>query len=428
MTPETWTYANLRGALQRVLSQRSPYAWIVDVKPIAARAIYGDGGQTYEAPYSVDPDGTVTLGAGAEVREQTVYWPADEAAFASFSDATDATGRVRRSGLIFRAGRYPERPIREITEDDLDAIARSVPDGGAPIILDHNEHGFLTAALESDGARLLRAWRVGDELHGEVEVPGWFAAAARDLRWRVSVGLDSTLRAIRELSFVKNPRVADAALFSSLPCYALFAGAHPGLAPTPPDGPAQSTMPTLTLTLRDRIKALFRGLPAEQREGATEADLDAAFSSPPADPAVTPLVVPPAAPPAVPAVDAALAARIARLESEFAESAAQAVGRSRHERALAFYETQLRAGRVRPSEREDVVGDHEAAQIADESQRFAATDAASFVRRVEARYAARPVAFSLAPRIDSASPADAANLGVFSEDDFAALKGRKGGR
>ncbi|MGV3619113.1 MAG: hypothetical protein ACO1SV_27620 [Fimbriimonas sp.] len=424
MTPDTWTYSDLYSALQRRLSIASAYAWIVDVKPIGSTLIYGEGGCTYEAAFTVAADGTVTLAEPKEVRPQTVYWPADEAAFA-FSGGTDATGRVTWSGLIFRAGRYPERPIREITEDDIAAIAASVPAAGIPIHLDHNESSFLAPALEQDGARLVKAWQVGAELHGTVEVPGWFASAARDLVKSVSVGLDGTLRSIRELSFVSRPRVADAAVFAASPAFALFAQAHPDLAAIvrpPADVPPAPRKPMLKKPLIDYLKSIFVALPADQRQGATEADFDATFNPPSPGGHIPP-----------PDPNAAVLARLQALESGFSQSTAaqeaERVKAARVSAGLTFYETHLRAGRVTPAERADVLRDYEMAAIADEVHNFAADKPESYVHSLNARYEGRKAGFLFGQnRIPGRVAGDdaATNLGVFSEADFDNAFGKKG--
>jgi hypothetical protein len=426
MTPDTWTLSNLRSALQRVVSARSPYAWIVDLKPLRPAVIYGDGGVTYEASYAVAADGTITLGDATEVREQTVYWPAEDVAF---SASPDATGRVVWSGLIFRAGRYPERPIREITEADLDAIVANFPASGVPILVDHNPRSFLSPALRKDGAGVRRVWRVGGELHGEVSVPGWFASAARDLWKSVSVGLDESLQRLKELSFVSNPRVTDAAVFGASSAFTLFAQAHPDLAanvrppadpaPTPPT-PIMSNKPSVF----DRVRAMFLGIPADRRGDLTEQDLITAFSIPaPETPART-------APP--PEDRAALEARIAALEASFAKpGAGQAAATTpdpaaaRRGAALAFYAEQLEAGRVTPAERDQVLADHEAAQLADQAQTFSASQPESFQARLKTRYEARTPQFRLGggQRINGADQGGAqgaakGNYGFFSEADF----------
>ncbi len=422
MIPSTWTTSDLWSALQRAVGAREPYAWLVDIKPLGMSVVYGTGGRTYESSFAVADDGTITLGDSVEVRSQTVYWPAESVAFSS---STDSAGRVRWTGLIFRAGRFPERPIREITADDLDAMVGSFPNDGVPILIDHNPRSFLVPALEKDGARVRRIWRQGDELHGEVEVPGWFASAARDLWKSVSVGLDGTLRRLNELSFVSSPRIEDAAVFAGSPAFTHFAQAHPDLAagirpPAPPahDRP-KSTMP-VNPSFIERMLGWFRRLPAEERAGVTEIDLQTAFSTAtPGDPAS----------PTSLTTDPAVEARLRELEQRFAEQNAVNAAATRRNAALAFYETHLRAGRVTPDKREAIVAEHEAAQIADESQKFAADSPQSFVRGMEERYSKLPVTFNLGgQRIDGrtdSNPEKGQALGIFSDQDFAAAFGRK---
>lgn len=419
MFPATWTTSDLWSALQRAVSARNSYAWVVDIKPFGQQVVYGMDGKSYECQFSVDEQGAVTLGDAYEVRNQTVYWPAEAVAFAK----TAVDGLVQWTGLLFRAGRFPERPIREITESDLDAMVDAFPAGGVPVMVDHNPDAFLSPALLKDGAKVRKVWRVGNELHGTVEVPSWFAEAARDLWKSVSVGLDGTLRRLNELSFVSNPRIEDAAVFAGSHAFSLFAAAHPDLAASvrpsgamPPNRNPLNGMKKFAPALVTSILGFFRGLPVEERAGVTEEDLTQVFHADPVNPSPT---------------DQAVAARIAELERQFAASTAQQAALDRKSKALSFYENQLRTGRVDPADKFAIVAGHEAAQIADEAQNFAAGSEQSFVTQMEKRYEALPVRYSFTQRIDGKpNPAleATAPLGIFTDADFSAAFGSKGNK
>ncbi|MGQ9581344.1 MAG: hypothetical protein ACUVT8_10440, partial [Armatimonadota bacterium] len=114
---------------------------------------------------------------------------------------------VEREAKLLEAGNYPDRGI-EITEDDLDLIARNTSE--APIRIEHTDTPF-------DGALgfLRQVYRRGRELFGRLQ----FTRAAWELirsagACRLSVGLKRDKSGIVEVSLVRQPRVADAAVFS----------------------------------------------------------------------------------------------------------------------------------------------------------------------------------------------------------------------
>lgn len=113
---------------------------------------------------------------------------------------------IEREAKLLEAGSYPDRGI-EITEDDLDLIARNTSD--APIRIEHTDTPF-------DGALgfLKQVYRRGRELFGRLQFTraAWELIRAADAR-RLSVGLKRDKSGIVEVSLVRQPRVADAALF-----------------------------------------------------------------------------------------------------------------------------------------------------------------------------------------------------------------------
>lgn len=115
---------------------------------------------------------------------------------------------IEREAKLFEAGSYPDRGI-EIDEADLDAISANTSD--APIRIEHTDTPF-------DGAIgvLKSVYRKGRELFGRL----CFTAAAWELikaanAGRLSVAIRKDKSAIAEVSLVREPRVADAAVFSA---------------------------------------------------------------------------------------------------------------------------------------------------------------------------------------------------------------------
>jgi hypothetical protein len=403
MNPETWTYNDLWNAVQSAITKAIPYGWIVDLKPLKPSVVYGDNGRTFEAPFTVSETGDITMGDAVEVRSQTVYWPIEEAAFAQFASAPGADGMVELSGLLWRAGRFPERPIRETTEQDVAAIVASFDPERTEVIFDHNPNSFLNQALHRDGAKLTRVWQKGTELWGTIRVPGWFASAARDIVKSVSVGLDGSLRRLREISFVSNPRIEDAAVFRALPAFSLFAQAHPDLAPHRPS--AIDPQKTMNTSIKDRVLDFFRRVPADQRGDLTEQDLSAAFANVP-EPATTQQG------------DPQLLARIAELEQREATRAAEFAAQQRENAALSFYETQLRGGRVTPAQREAVLDEYRAASLADQHGNFSGEQ--SFTARLTARYEAMKPGYRFGSQAIDSGKQPEEGASIFSADDLRA--------
>jgi hypothetical protein len=114
---------------------------------------------------------------------------------------------IEREAKLFEAGSYPDRGV-EITEEDLDLMAANTAD--APVRIEHTATPF-------DGALgvLKAVYRKGKELFGRL----CFTSAAWELiksanAKRLSVAIRKDKSAIAEVSLVREPRVADAAVFS----------------------------------------------------------------------------------------------------------------------------------------------------------------------------------------------------------------------
>ncbi len=114
---------------------------------------------------------------------------------------------VEREAKLFEAGSYPDRGI-EITEEDLDRIAEGT--GEAPIRVEHTATPF-------DGALgvLKGIYRKGRELFGKLcfTSAAWELVKSANAR-RLSVAILKDKSGIAEVSLVREPRIADAAVFS----------------------------------------------------------------------------------------------------------------------------------------------------------------------------------------------------------------------
>ena len=162
-------------------------------------------------------------------------------------------GWIERKAMLFEAGEYPDKGIA-VTEDDLAALAAGFA-GEVPVLIEHAdsplELGFLTAVT-----------RRGKELHGTVAFsPEADALVRRSGARGLSLGLSPDLRAIREVSLVRRPRVAGAGLFSEGGCVAMTgelaeerkqADADPTPSPTgPPFVPQGEPSPELGRLVRE---------------------------------------------------------------------------------------------------------------------------------------------------------------------------------
>lgn len=117
------------------------------------------------------------------------------------------TDTIEREAKLFEAGSYPERGI-EITEDDLDRIVKGT--AYAPVRIEHGPSPF-------DGAMgvLKSVYRRGRELFGRLAFPraAWELIQQANAR-RLSVAIRNDKSAIAEVSLVREPRIADAAVFA----------------------------------------------------------------------------------------------------------------------------------------------------------------------------------------------------------------------
>lgn len=122
------------------------------------------------------------------------------------STSTLSPGWVRRRAKLFEAGDYPDKGV-VVTPEDLQALAGAFSEP-VPVMIEHAssplELGFLDE-IEAEGAELFGTVRLTPEAD---------ALIARSGASSLSLGLSEDLSRIREVSLVRQPRVADARLFS----------------------------------------------------------------------------------------------------------------------------------------------------------------------------------------------------------------------
>lgn len=110
-----------------------------------------------------------------------------------------------RSAKLFQAGDYPDKGVC-IDSDQLKSIANGF-DLPVPILIEHSDSplqiGFLIDVV-ADGNDLLGTLALSEEAEKLIDSSGAHA---------LSIGLSSNLEEIREVSLVRNPRVADARIF-----------------------------------------------------------------------------------------------------------------------------------------------------------------------------------------------------------------------
>ncbi|NLN75876.1 MAG: hypothetical protein GX139_06160 [Armatimonadetes bacterium] len=121
---------------------------------------------------------------------------------------------IEREAKLFEAGSYPDRGI-EITEEDLDRIIANTSD--APLRIEHSSTPF-------DGALgvLKNVYRKGKELFGRLcfTKAAWELVKSANAR-RLSVAIVKDKSRISEVSLVREPRIADAAVFGEADCVRL---------------------------------------------------------------------------------------------------------------------------------------------------------------------------------------------------------------
>lgn len=114
---------------------------------------------------------------------------------------------VVRSGLIFRAGDYPDKAFT-MTSEELARAAELFT--RAPVDLEH-----VPTILDGKLGHVAFVEAVDDALYGVVSLPTWLDTAIGDAPRKVSATWDRETKELLGLALVLSPRVADAALLSS---------------------------------------------------------------------------------------------------------------------------------------------------------------------------------------------------------------------
>lgn len=111
-----------------------------------------------------------------------------------------------RTGMLFRAGDYPDKSYAMTSEEILSA-AEAFCDP-LPLDLEH-----VPTPLDGKLGELVSVEARGDELHGIVALPKWLDSALDERK--VSATWDRETKTLAGLALVRNPRVTDAALMAA---------------------------------------------------------------------------------------------------------------------------------------------------------------------------------------------------------------------
>jgi len=116
---------------------------------------------------------------------------------------------IEREAILCVAGEYPDKGIT-LTEVDLDVLASSAAQREVPIRIEH-----ISTPLDGYLGKVKRAWREGKYLKAILEFtrPAWELLARAGAR-ELSIGITQDKK-LREVSVVRNPRVAEARVFSA---------------------------------------------------------------------------------------------------------------------------------------------------------------------------------------------------------------------
>jgi hypothetical protein len=114
---------------------------------------------------------------------------------------------IEKEAKLFEAGSYPDRGI-DISEEDLDRIIEGTAE--APVRIEHADTPFDNAI-----GFVKSVYRKGRELFGRIAFTkaAWDLIAAANAK-RLSVAIKKDKSGIAEVSIVRQPRIADAAVFA----------------------------------------------------------------------------------------------------------------------------------------------------------------------------------------------------------------------
>lgn len=126
---------------------------------------------------------------------------------------------VYRSGMIFRAGEYPEADYT-MDADEIESAAAAF-DGPVPIDLGHGTKSHHP--LEGKFGQVVHVEARGHDLYATTALPRWLNDAIGQAKIKVSASFDRATKTLRGLALVTDPIVPEAALFGA---YADFAAKH----------------------------------------------------------------------------------------------------------------------------------------------------------------------------------------------------------
>jgi hypothetical protein len=278
------TTDDLHSALQGALDaehgdKQGPKPWVHAVKPLASEMVYHDGNDLLRRSYSLQDDGSVKIdGEPEKVKRRTVYEPLQVTM--SFSSVVEHDGEVELSGVIFEAGDYPDKGV-EIFPEDILAMERNFK--SVPIMIEHIETPF-DEAFAGFGLTGVTASEDAQTLSGKVRIPKLLdlllTKAMGKAPRKVSVRLSPDKSRITELSFVRDPRVENAAIQAAYSSFTTAFSQGESSAKPARQRPERNKPNMRKSSLADRFKALFSKSAAEDIEeiGITEEEIDAVFS------------------------------------------------------------------------------------------------------------------------------------------------------
>lgn len=170
---------------------------------------------SYAASYSIDGDGTVTLGevnavVSGKTYETVATFSIESPEFeASDFSATDTTSEIVKPCLIFRCGKYPEKNLPEYTQSDADFhLIPAINNGGLRLEDLHPRIDPKTGEIVPNrwtgklGKGGLNAWRVGDDIYANVSFSRIMAEAFKGEKPSLSISINPITKMPRELSLV----------------------------------------------------------------------------------------------------------------------------------------------------------------------------------------------------------------------------------
>lgn len=165
---------------------------------------------TFMRDYSISQDNgvfTVDLGEPSPVTSKRVYVPVKFDA--EFDAPANFDGEyVRVPAKLFELGDYPDKAF---SLDEAEADNLTIPSfANVPLMIEH-----APSAFDGKLGRVVKAWREGSSIFGEIEIPKSLGTLFKDMKVKLSVGFDLVSKMAKEVSIVRNPRITDAAILKA---------------------------------------------------------------------------------------------------------------------------------------------------------------------------------------------------------------------